>query len=841
MPVRHPEPLGTYRHKRHRDNTPEPFGNGRSDSYSAADHGARRFVVHHHAARNTHYDLRLEMDGVLRSWAIPKGPSPNVKEKRFAALVEDHPLEYGDFEGRIPDGNYGAGWSIVWDRGFWHPVGDIHAGLEKGKLLFDLEGCKLHGRWTLVRMRSGDRDWLLIKETDPYADEDLSTDDYPMGSVFSGLSLDDLEKGRHPARTLNRSLAALKVPKQSVPESERKPMLATAGNPFDRKDWLFEIKYDGYRLLCVRDGDKVTLLSRNGNDLSDTFPEIVQAISRLPFEHFIIDSEAVCHDAEGLPSFAIMQKRGRLNQPGAIARAAIEFPATLYAFDLLAFEEYDLRDLPLIKRKQQLARLLPEAGVIRRSDHIEREGRAMYAAAESLGLEGIIGKQASSKYRPGRSDQWIKMRIDRADDFVIMGYRRTGTDTFHSLAVGQYIDGSLIYSGNVGSGLKPSESNDIKAALDSLEQTEAPSNSPDVGDYLWVTPKLVCEARFKDITLAGLLRHSVFLRLRDDKSPEECTREAATTALPETTVVPAAVERHVHLTNLDKVFWPDIGVTKGDMIAYYHAVSPWLLPWLKDRPLVMTRFPDGIDGKSFYQKDAPDFVPEWLRVEKLWSESTERDIGYFILDCEEALVYVANMASIPLHIYHSRITSLTQPDWCVLDLDPKEAPFTDVITVAKAIHRLCEQIGLPNFVKTSGSTGLHILLPLHRQFTFEQSRVLGELLGRIIVHQLPDIATLVRNPERREGKVYIDYLQNGAGKLIAAPYCLRPKPGAPVSMPIRWREVTPKLRPDSYTIKNAVTRLRRMKSDPALVVIDEDVDLLAVLENLRQLFAGIES
>lgn len=835
MPPVNNDKLRRYREKRKVDGTPEPFG-GRTIGTAAA----RRFVVHHHAARNTHYDLRLEMDGVLRSWAVPKGPSPNMADKRFAALVEDHPIEYGDFEGQIPDGNYGAGWSIIWDKGTWTPIGDPEAGLEAGKLLFDLNGFKLRGRWTLVRMKGGAHEWLLIKERDGYEDDDGSTEDYPAGSVFTGLSLADLAAGRNPASSINRSLAALKVKRAALPGSARKPMLATVGSPFNRDGWIFEIKYDGYRLICCKDGDKVELISRNGNNLAATFPEITEAIARLPFEHIVIDGEAVVHDAAGMPSFASMQRRGRLTRSDAVARAALEFPATLYAFDLLAFGEFDLRDLPLIKRKAQLGKALPAAGLIRYSDHIEHDGQSMFEAASELGLEGIVGKKASSRYRAGRSGDWIKMRVDRTDDFVVMGYRAGDRGNIRSLSVGQYVNGDLRYSGNVGSGLKPATTRKLADTFETLADSRRPDDAPEAQDLIWKSPELVCEVRFTELTPKGQLRHPVFLRMRDDKAPTECTREIATSELPEPAVEAAPVQREIHLSNTDKLFWPDDGFTKGDLIDYYRAVSPWLLPWLENRPLVLTRYPDGIDGKSFFQKDAPDFVPEWLHIERLWSESTEREIGYFIVDSEEALVYLANMAAIPLHVYHSRTGSLERPDWCVLDLDPKEAPFTDVVTVARAIHRLCDDIGLPNYVKTSGSTGLHILLPLGRQFTFEQSRTLGELLGRIIVHQHGDICTLTRDPARREGKVYIDCLQNGAGKLIASAYCVRPRPGAPISMPVRWREVTRNLRPDSFNIVNALPRLRRMKTDPALPVITDDVDLMAVLEALTDIFREIE-
>lgn len=822
--------LDRYRSKRRSDSTPEPFGRGGASRLAGA---LPRFVIHHHAARNTHFDLRLEMEGVLRSWAVPKGPSPNVQDKRFAALVEDHPIEYGDFEGKIPDGNYGAGWSIVWDRGFYRPIGDPVQGLRDGKILFELQGQKLHGKWTLVRLKDKATDWLFIKEIDEHMDESASTADYPMNSVFTGLSIDQLNDGANPDADLLKRLARLKVPRRQ-PDEVPKPMLATAGDPFSRKDWLFEIKYDGYRLLAVRDGEEVKLVSRNGNDLSRTFPEIGEAIARLPYERFILDGEAVVFDASGMPSFARMQRRGRLNKPSAIERAMLEHPATFYAFDLIAMGEYDLRQIPLIKRKESLRQVIPVAGMIRYSDHIEADGLAMYGAAERLGLEGIVAKSSRSRYVSGRSDQWVKIRIDQSDDFVLMGYREAGNGDIRSVMVGQYVDTELVYSGNVGSGLNDTLCRELGRAFAGLDDIERPAGAPRNADFRWKSPAIVAEIRFKELTPGGQLRHPVFLHLRDDKVPAECSRDEKTRELEEIEVEDEPVDKSVALSNLDKIFWPGEGLTKGDMIAYYDAVSPWLLPWLADRPLVMTRYPDGIEGKSFYQKDAPGFVPDWLRIEKMYSDSTEREIGYLIVDCPEALVYIANMASIPLHIYHSRTKDIEHPDWCVLDLDPKAAPFGDVITVAKRIHGVCEDIGMPNFVKTSGSTGLHILLPLNNRFTFEQSRILGELLARVVVRELPDICTIVRSPDKRDGKVYIDYLQNGSGKLIASPYCVRPRPNAPVSMPIHWREVNAKLTPDRFHIHNAIHRLKRQKADPALQVLTTEVDLMAVLESLTE-------
>ncbi len=496
----------------------------------------------------------------------------------------------------------------------------------------------------------------------------------------------------------------------------------------------------------------------------------------------------------------------------------VSLPATLYAFDLLSFHDYDLRQQPLLTRKKLLQQLLPAAGIIRYTDHVENEGSATYEAAKQMGLEGVVGKRVESKYTTGRSKDWLKVRVDRSDDFVVMGYfTKRSSRGISSLLIGQYQDSALVYSGRVGSGLNEAELSRYEQLFRDLATAVPPDTAPSGEEYHWTQAELVCEVRFKEFTAAGQLRHPVFLRHRDDKDPLQCVHTP--TELPEVEVERESTHRAIRFSNLDKIFWPVDGYSKGDLVDYYREISPWLLPWLKDRPVVLTRYPDGIEGKSFFQKDAPEYVPEWIRIEKMWSETTQREIGYFVADSEESLLYLANMGTLPLHIYHSRIGSLEQPDWCVIDLDPKEAPFADVVRVAKSIHRLCDEIELPSFVKTSGSTGLHILLPLDGLCTFQQSRTLGELLARIVVEELPDICTITRTPSRREGKVYIDYLQNGSGKLIASAYCVRAKPGAPVSMPIRWRELNKSLAATKYTIKNAVARMKRLDDDPCLAAM----------------------
>jgi bifunctional non-homologous end joining protein LigD len=858
MPHAKPDPLGPYRDKRSLERTPEPAGS--VDTGSAGAGGL--FVVHKHAARRLHFDLRLEMEGVLRSWAVPKGPSFDTADKRLAVHVEDHPLEYGDFEGLIPEGNYGAGAVIVWDRGQWLPVGDPAEGLAKGKLLFELRGIKLHGMWTLVKLKKGEKEWLFIKERDGYASS--GGDAPPEESVLSGLTVEDLKAGRTPAAGITADLERLGAPNNAVrPESVQLMLAEARDKAFTASGWLFELKLDGYRVLGARDGT-ARLLSRNGNDLSSGFPEVIRALTALPGNRLLLDGEIVALDEAGRPSFQRLQQRARLSRGPDIRHAMVENPVTYFAFDLLGVDDFDLRPLPLSTRKELLRKLLPTAGVIRFLDHFENEGKVLYEQVQKLGLEGIVAKRAESPYRAGRSATWLKIRTRRSDDFVVVGFSapKGSRSGFGALQLAQYVEGKLTYTGRAGSGFSDTQLSQVRRELEASRRPDPACVGPIPNDkgITWVEPRQVCEVEFTEWTDEGLLRQPVFLRFRDDKRPEECVGGAAgrrgsgaeelaeapgpdevdeqggtrsrLPTRPEGTHSPAP--REVAFTNLTKNFWPDDGYTKGDLIDYYRDISPWMLPYLADRPVVLTRYPDGIAGKSFFQKDAPGFVPDWIRTERMWSEQAEREIDYFVCDDEASLLYLINMGTIPLHVWASRTARIDRPDWSVLDLDPKDAPFSDVIRVAQTMHALCEEIGLPNLVKTSGSSGLHVLIPLGGQCNYDEARSLGELLARLITAELPEISTVTRQVSRRGGKVYIDYLQIGAGRLIVAPFSVRPLPGAPVSMPLRWSEVKPGLDIRSFTIKTAPSRMTRLKRDPLREVLEEEPDLAGALERLAK-------
>ena len=777
-----------------------------------------------------------------------------MADKRLAVKVEDHPLEYGDFEGVIPAGNYGAGGVIVWDRGEWVPLEDWRTGLEKGKLLFELKGYKLHGKWTLVKIKKSEKDWLLIKERDAYVKQ--PGDQFPEESVLSGLTVDEVKAGVVPRSRLREALEENGAPRVRVDPRKIEAMHAEPhDDAFTRDGWIFELKLDGYRLIASKSKGEALLLTRNGNDYTGVFPEIARAVKALPVDECIIDGEVVVNDANGLPSFARLQRRGALSSPIDVKRAAVELPATFYAFDLLAFEDFDLRSLPLTERKQFLVDVVPKLGPLRALDHIEREGEAFLDQVVAMGLEGIIAKKADSPYSKGRSGHWLKIKAEPTGDFVIVGFTepKKSRGHFGALQLADQIKGTLTYAGRVGTGFNDALLRELKSLLDPIVRRDPPC-APPVGSEIipetstttWVDPVYVCEVRFREWTPDGLLRHSAFLRLRNDKLPHECERQGFRSEVeePEREVAPpppppkAAVQKTINFSNPNKIYWPAEGYTKGDLIEYYRAVSKWLLPYLRNRPVVLTRFPDGIDGKSFYQKDAPEFAPEWMRTVPIWSEDTQRDIRYFVCDDEESILYIANMGSIPLHIWGSRVGSLELPDWCVIDLDPKEAPFSDVIRTAQVLHRICESAGLPNYVKTTGKTGLHIMLPLGRQFTYEQCRTLGELLARIVLRELKDIATITRHVTKRGDKVYLDYLQNRHGQLIVAPFSVRPLPGASVSMPLNWDEVNDSLDPRAFTIKTAIKRMENLGGDPVSPVLEAKPDLMQVLDNLATVLAS---
>jgi bifunctional non-homologous end joining protein LigD len=829
--------LKSYREKRDPNATPEPFGLD-GDARPVPPGAARVFVVQQHAARSMHWDFRVEIDGALVSFAIPKGPTLDPKEKRFAAQTEDHPLEYADFEGVIPKGNYGAGAMIVWDRGSYHTVeGRSPAeGLSSGKLDLMLSGHKLRGRFTLVRMKGeGGKSWLWLakRRGEPPKGEIVETEP---GSVLSGLTVEELGAGVSRSGEVESLARAAGAPERALPDSALEPMLAeSTEEAFTRDGWLFELKYDGARVVAVKRSDGTArLVARSGRDVTQAYPEIARAVRHLPVAECVIDGEVVALDERGRASFERLQPRFR-SEP--TARGEIDIPLCYYAFDALSAMGRDLRGVPLAARKEILSHFVPRLGFVRFSDHVVGAGEALLEAARAAELEGIVAKRADSRYESGRrSRSWLKIKLPRKAKLAIVGYSRGkgSREPLGSLLLAWRVGGQWVYAGSAGSGLDDRRVAELRESLDAA-RVDRPQFAGDVParGVVFAKPELVCEVRYTEVTSAGMLRHPVFERMLDGASLEECVAPAevgGATEPPPPVAKPAKREQddgQPRLTRLEKVFWPDEGYTKGDLLAYYEAVWPWLAPYLKDRPLVLTRYPDGIEGKSFYQKNAPDFTPDWVTRQEI--EGTD----YFICNELRTLLHVINSGAIPLHVWHSRVQSLDRPDWLVLDLDPKQAPFAHVVEIARHIHDMLEELGAAHFVKTSGQDGLHVLLPLAAALDHDDARRLAEVLARAVVADLPKIATITRPVAARGDRVYVDYLQNGRGKLIASIFSARPRPHAPVSMPLEWKQVNARLDPTKFTIKTAPARLAKT-GDPMLGVLGPGVDAVELLGALAQ-------
>jgi bifunctional non-homologous end joining protein LigD len=893
------DPLALYRAKRSGSGTPEPIGS--SSPVSAGRTGV--FVVHEHSATRHHWDLRLEIDGVLCSWAVPKAPSMDPDDKRLAVKVENHPKEYIDFEAVIPPGNYGAGPMIVWDRGLFLPVGDPAQGMRDGEIKFELRGYKLRGAFTLVHTGKGRRgrfsgsgsdDWLLIKKRDAWTDAWKATGEpLSAASILSGLTIEELRDGADRVTALRAEIAGLGLPKKAINPVGFQPMLChTADAPFSSPDWIFELKYDGYRMVAFGGAGQAELRYRSNQVATARFPEIAAAVRAIPCPNVVLDGEVVVTDADGKPVFNLLQQRSQIARASEIQRAAAALPATYFVFDLLGLDGWDLRGLPLLLRKELARRIVPEVGPMRWADHIDELGELFLDAVVQRGLEGVVAKKKTAPYQAKRSKDWLKLKVDPDDDFAVCGYTppKSSRIGLGALYLTMRDGDKWVFAGKVGSGFDDATLAELKKELDAEPAWKPPFPLPErIAGARWIAPRRVATVRYREWiesdTGSGthVPRFPVFLHFREDKTPEECVvppsyyaarkahageerdgediDEDEHAELEEDGPTPAPiildddtgpidraalepeievdhVPREIKLSNQKKVFWPDEGITKGDLVDYYKSIAPWILPYMADRPCVITRYPDGIAGKWFYQKDMPEWVPPWLRTFKSFSEHSQREIHYVLVDDEDGLAFLANLGSIPMHVWASRATAEGTPDWTIIDLDPKNAPREHVVPLALAIHELCESLGLPSYVKTSGQTGLHVLIPLGQQCTFDQARDLAYLLAMIVERRHPTMATTHRNPAARGGRVYLDWGQNARGQLLVAPFSVRPQPGAPVSMPLRWDEVTPALDPKEFHLRNARARMEALGDDPVRHVLAERPDLVKALERLSTL-AGI--
>lgn len=753
--------LTKYRQKRKFSQTPEP---------KAAKHikeKALRFVVQEHHASHLHWDFRLEMEGVLKSWAIPKGPSMDPSVKHLAVHVEDHPYAYRTFAGIIPKGNYGAGKVTIWDEGTYEPIEEtdnpektLLAELKKGDLKFVMHGKKLKGEFALVKMGNQEKNWLLIKHKDSFVSQEPLVADHTKG-------------------------------KKSPFPHEIKPMLANlADTPFDDPDWVYEIKWDGYRAIGEIQKGKVKLYSRNHQDFTKAYSSIVESLKDLGHDA-VLDGEVVAVDKKGKAQFQLMQEAKKSN----------EIQLIYYAFDLLYLDGYDLRDLPLLDRKALLEKLLPEKSNLKYSDHIEEHGLKVFEFAKKKGLEGILAKRKGSRYVSARSSEWQKIKHIQMQEAVICGFTmpQGQRKEFGALILGLYDHGEYRYIGHTGGGFDEKKLQEIIAKLKSLVTATSPftvtpkTNTP----ATWVKPKLVAQVKFSEWTKDGVLRQPVFLGLRTDKKPEEVVQEVKGKQ---------EIKTKAELSNLDKVFWPDMKYTKGDLVAYYDHIAPYLLPYLKDRPESMLRQPDGIHGESFFQKDLLK-APEW--VKRVPIHSDDKTVHWLICNDRDTLLYMANLGCIEINPWSSRLQTKDKPDYLIIDLDPNQVEFAEVVSTAKVVKKILDTAGLPGFLKTSGKRGIHILIPLGAKYTYEQTKQFAEILARIVAKELPHTTSVLRNPEKREKKIYIDFLQNRVGQTITAPYSLRPVPFAPVSTPLEWNELTASLHPTDFTIKNIFRRLGR--------------------------------
>jgi bifunctional non-homologous end joining protein LigD len=825
-----PRELGRYRSKRDPAQTTEPFSAERKGSARATRSG--RFVCHLHRARREHYDLRIECSGTLLSFAVPRGPSLQPLDKRLAVHTENHPLEYLDFEAVIPEGNYGAGAMIAWDTGrIRYLETSAEEGLERGDLKFELSGFKLRGTFALVQ--TGKRkqisegqgaEWLLIKKQDAYANAEGNVLEQDPRSVLSGLTADDLlRKLEIEAELLAR---VERAPEQASSARSLQPMpCAHEGATLSDPERVYELKLDGVRIVAEKHGSQVALRYRNGRSATASYAEIARALSLLPVEHALLDGEIVTFDAEGKPSFERLAPRIHAQKPLDIEQARAAVPVVFLAFDLLALGGRDLTAWPLIERKQLLAELVRGRGLVRVLDHIADDGSALYEFCRRERLEGVVAKRKQSPYRAGprRSTDWVKIKCERDDDFVVIGYApgSGSRKSLGALCLGAYVRGELQYRGRVGSGLSDASIRTLLERLADLEASAYPGHGDapeEVGQEKaqWLRPELVVQVRYLGFTQEGRLRAPVFLGLRSDVEPASCqASRPEPLAPPEPTAGVELGSGRVRVTNPDKVFWPDSGYTKGDLCSYYASIAPRMLPFLRGRPLVLVRHPDGIAGKSFYQWNVPEGTPSWMRRLDI-SDTDEVDRSaknVFLVDDQDGLVYLANLGCIPLHVLACREQSLGTCDFVTIDFDLGERSFADAVRLGLTLREVLDDAGLPGFPKTSGQRGLHVLVPLGGGIPFEAAKLLVELLGRIVTAKHPQIATMERKVDKRGDRVYVDTGQTGASRTIVAPYSVRAHKGATVSTPLAWEELHAGLDPSRFTLVSVPLRAAEIE-DP---------------------------
>lgn len=799
--------LDKYRQKRDFSNTPEPETINEEIEIKGEEEGSEglRFVIQHHLARRDHYDFRLEWKGVLLSWAVPKGPSYDTRDKRLAVHVEDHPLDYRNFEGTIPKGEYGGGTVMLWDEGEWEPLTDVDQGLEKGSLKFALNGRRMKGGWALVRLKSreeGKENWLLLKEKDEYARSDSGITEYTTG-IRTGRTMKEIEEGRDEKTVRNPfSWADVQLAKlvQTVPEGD---------------DWLYEMKYDGYRILAFAEGSSIRLITRNNNDITKRFSKVAASILDMAAGRaMVLDGEMAVTDEAGRTDFQALQRHLRNLQPQNL---------TYIIFDILALDGADLRKQPLIQRKELLAGLMKNAPPnLIYSRHVAGYGKESFKAACELEMEGIIGKRINSEYTGTRNGDWIKLKCRKRQEFVIGGYTISDkrTSGVSSLLLGVYEAGDLIFAGRAGTGLGEGEMKSLEMRFAKLKRTKplfinAPKPKANEIIY-WLEPELIAEIEFAEWTKDKLLRQASFKGLREDKRPEEIRREAVEVLEKEAEESPDIKNSSnlliegIKITNPGKVIFEDPVITKADVVQYYSRAAERMLPYLRHRILSIVRCPKGVAETCFYKKHPGAGSKEVEIIPVLDSDGKTED--YFYIDNKTGLINEAQMGTIEFHTWGSLIESLEQPDMMVFDLDPDEGMTLDRVRQGVRDTRdILSELSLNSYLKTSGDKGYHVIVPLKPAASWDIFHDFARRLAEVMESRWPDRYTSNVRKTSRSGKIFIDWIRNGRGATSVAPYSLRARKKVAVSMPVHWDELD-SVAPDGISIRDALLRIDR--NDP---------------------------
>jgi bifunctional non-homologous end joining protein LigD len=907
--------LKEYNAKRNFKETPEPSG-AIGNTAKRSNKQILRFVIQKHSASKLHYDFRLETrDGVLLSWAVPKGPSLDPRQKRLAVETEDHPLDYIDFEGVIPEGNYGAGTVIVWDTGTYTTERDIREQFRDGKISFMLNGRKIKGSFVLIRIRQRHKQWLLIK-SDDHEDENSSfarseadlTITSPE-SVLTGRTNEELAEKRTAQKRSGKEGQRLmllenniNVKKNSQFRLSVKPMLARQANlPFDDKDWVFEVKWDGVRAVLLQNKAKgiTELQSRNGKNITHRYPEIMEAIDSVVKSNgsIVLDGEIVVLNKEGVPDFQMHQKRMNVESQRDIEFLSNEIPATYFVFDVLYIDGRNVEELQLLDRRKILNSVIAEGSKrIRISEYIEQKGKALFKSVIERRLEGMVAKHKHSKYHQGiRSSAWLKIKGILTQDCVVIGYTRgegNRQDYFGSLILAAYDDkGKLRFIGHSGSGFRFDQ---LKETLTVMQRLRTDNNYCPIDSVpytnskpTWLRPELVAEVKFSGWTQDMIMRAPIFLRFRYDKLPTECLIEQVQQEIEIDIIIANEVRNkdrgekqreeqsmppsEQNFSNLDKIYWPSTGtlkreLTKGDLVEYYDKVSKYLLPHLRNRPLSLKRYPEGIMGKSFYHKNWIQEKPDFVKTIQVFSESKNDIINYLMCNNKETLLWLANLGCIEMHSWYSRVhdfdacnstancsdpapldqqrCGLGTPDFVVFDLDPYiysgkekggEEPeynlkgFKATVDAALDLKDLLDELHIESFVKTSGKTGLHIFIPVAPIYEYNQTRTFAEVIGRMLSRRNPGKITMEWNTSNRKGKVFFDYNQNAKGKTLATIFSVRPTISASVSMPVEWTEL-PDIQPADFNLVNVPEILSTKGGNAWSTIYQKKQDLLKMIQ-----------